>query len=111
MHIEAWFVKPKQGVPTIQPWWSSQCCLDFLPDDMIADSRERESVLHEYNSETALALCSPLQHLTVVTNDSNVGRKVMKLSAVALPTNWAVWLAPQVSSTHPHLFQRNSSIY
>ena len=75
-------------------WWEQPQGLHFELDADSVPAHVRESILAAYLKNNARILHKPM-HLTVCCDASRVGRKGVTLFAAVLPSNEAVWLAPQ----------------
>ena len=96
-HVEAALCKKAVGAKEMgpTPWWDKDSSLCFTDAVLSTSYRERASRLKAYSTAALTALRSPA-FLTVVADDSRVGRRAIKLVAAVLPSNHAWWLAPQV---------------
>ena len=76
-------------------WLSGQCRLDYGVSSMLCTQRDRATYLVQYSQATEAKLGRP-SVLTLILDDSRVGRRAVKLLACLLPCNWAAWLPVQV---------------
>ena len=93
LHVEAALSNCMGGAQ--QPWWDSKSSLDFSCNDIVLGHKDRSSKLVHYSSRATKAV-SASDVVTVVLDDSRVGRRAVKLVAAILPDNMGFWLAPQV---------------
>lgn len=94
-HVEGGLCGKQADASAKKKWWESPCALDFRVDGLALSYQARQSFLRAYAAE-----CQPFLRdvcrLSVVLDDSRVGRKSIKLLAAVLPRSVAFWLAPQV---------------